>query len=181
MNLASRFVDVEKLPWEKTAYAGIEQKTLLFDRDTGLVTALMRMAPGVRLPDHEHVEIEQTYVLQGSLVCPEGECRAGEFVWRPAGSRSNRAGSATENCMVIAGMNPWISSWLMVTDWRSAAIDTTRPLAVYICVVFDGPVWQAPLKISKLNNRATNAPKKNREWSIEGSPRWIISKKYPTG
>jgi len=54
MNLASRFVDVEKLPWEKTAYAGIEQKTLLFDRDTGLVTALMRMAPGARLPDHEH-------------------------------------------------------------------------------------------------------------------------------
>jgi anti-sigma factor ChrR (cupin superfamily) len=86
-SLASRFVDVERLPWEKTAYAGIEQKTLLFDRDTGLVTALMRMAPGARLPDHEHVKIEQTYVLEGSLRCPEGECRAGQFVWRPAGSR----------------------------------------------------------------------------------------------
>jgi anti-sigma factor ChrR (cupin superfamily) len=85
--LASRFVDVEDLPWEKTAYAGIEQKTLLFDRQTGLITALMRMAPGARLPDHEHVRIEQTYVLEGSLVCPEGECRAGQFVWRPAGSR----------------------------------------------------------------------------------------------
>jgi anti-sigma factor ChrR (cupin superfamily) len=85
--LASRFVDVENLPWEKTAYAGIEQKTLLFDRDTGLITALMRMAPGARLPDHEHVKIEQTYVLEGSLLCPEGECRAGQFVWRPAGSR----------------------------------------------------------------------------------------------
>jgi anti-sigma factor ChrR (cupin superfamily) len=85
--LASRFVDVERLPWEKTAYAGIEQKTLLFDRRTGLLTALMRMAPGARLPDHEHVEIEQTYVLEGSLVCGEGECKAGEFVWRPAGSR----------------------------------------------------------------------------------------------
>jgi anti-sigma factor ChrR (cupin superfamily) len=85
--LASRFLDVENLPWEKTAYAGIEQKTLLFDRDSGLVTALMRMAPGARLPDHEHVKIEQTYVLEGSLMCPEGECRAGQFVWRPAGSR----------------------------------------------------------------------------------------------
>jgi len=87
MNLASKFVDVEQLPWERTAYAGIEQKTLLFDRDTGLVTALIRMAPGARLPDHEHVKIEQTYVLEGSLMCPEGECRAGQFVWRPAGSR----------------------------------------------------------------------------------------------
>ena len=87
MKLASRFVDVAHLPWEKTAYAGIEQKTLLFDRQSGLITALMRMAPGARLPDHEHVKIEQTYVLEGSLVCGEGECKAGEFVWRPAGSQ----------------------------------------------------------------------------------------------
>ena len=85
--LASRFVDVERLPWEKTAYLGIEQKTLLVDKQTGLITALMRMAPGARLPDHEHVKIEQTYVLEGSLRCSEGECRTGQFVWRPAGSR----------------------------------------------------------------------------------------------
>jgi anti-sigma factor ChrR (cupin superfamily) len=85
--LASRFVDVEHLPWEKTRYPGVEQKTLLVDRATGLLTALMKMAPGVRLPDHEHVRIEQTYVLEGSLLCHEGECRAGQFVWRPAGSR----------------------------------------------------------------------------------------------
>jgi anti-sigma factor ChrR (cupin superfamily) len=85
--LASRFVDVERLPWEKTAYDGIEQRTLLVDAQSGLITALMRMAPGARLPDHEHVEIEQTYVLEGTLMCPEGQCRAGQFVWRPAGSR----------------------------------------------------------------------------------------------
>ncbi len=85
--LASRFVDVEGLPWEKTAYPGIETKTLLVDKDSGLMTLLLRMAPGAKLPDHEHVQIEQTYVLEGSLVCGEGECRAGEFVWRPAGSR----------------------------------------------------------------------------------------------
>jgi len=85
--LASRFVDVPGLPWEKTRFPGIEQKTLLMDRSSGLVTALMRMAPGVHLPDHEHVKIEQTFVLEGSLCCPEGECHAGQFVWRPAGSR----------------------------------------------------------------------------------------------
>jgi anti-sigma factor ChrR (cupin superfamily) len=85
--LASRFVDVERLPWEKTSYPGIESKTLLVDRSTGLLTMLMKMAPGARLPDHEHVQIEQTYVLEGSLLCGEGECKKGEFVWRPAGSR----------------------------------------------------------------------------------------------
>jgi anti-sigma factor ChrR (cupin superfamily) len=85
--LASRFVDVESQPWEKTAYAGIEQKTLLLDKRSGLITALMRMAPGARLPHHEHVKIEQTYVLEGELHCGEGICKAGQFVWRPAGSQ----------------------------------------------------------------------------------------------
>ena len=85
--LASRFDNPQNLPWEKTRYPGIEQKTLLVDPKTGLFTALMRMAPAAHLPDHEHVKVEQTYVLEGSLVCPEGECHAGQFVWRPAGSR----------------------------------------------------------------------------------------------
>jgi anti-sigma factor ChrR (cupin superfamily) len=86
-DLASRFVDVERLPWESTRYPGVEQKTLMVERETGLLTALMRMAPNARLPDHEHVRIEQTYVLEGTLVCGEGVCTAGQFVWRPAGSR----------------------------------------------------------------------------------------------
>jgi anti-sigma factor ChrR (cupin superfamily) len=85
--LASHFLDVQNMPWEKTKYEGIEQKTLLVDPKTGMLTALMRMAPGAKLPDHEHVRIEQTYVLEGTLLCPEGECKAGQFVWRPAGSR----------------------------------------------------------------------------------------------
>ena len=85
--LASRFVDVASPPWEKSPYPGCETKTLLVDRTSGLLTILLRMAPGAKLPDHEHVLIEQTYVLEGSLVCGEGVCRAGEFVWRPSGSR----------------------------------------------------------------------------------------------
>jgi len=98
--LASRFVDAAKLDWEKTAYAGIETKTLLVEPSTGLMTMLLRMAPGAKLPDHEHVMIEQTYVLQGSLVCGEGECRAGEFVWRPAGSRHDAWGGPEGGVML---------------------------------------------------------------------------------
>ncbi|MEK6244529.1 MAG: cupin domain-containing protein [Pseudomonadota bacterium] len=85
--LASRFVEVAALPWEKTRFPGVEAKTLLVDRETGVVTSLMKFAPGARLPDHEHMLIEQTYVLEGTLVCGEGECTAGNYVWRPAGSR----------------------------------------------------------------------------------------------
>jgi len=84
---ASRFVNVFDLPWEKTKFAGVEAKTLLLDKETGLLTALIRMAPGARLPDHEHVLIEQTFMIEGTLVDEEGACTAGNFVWRPAGSR----------------------------------------------------------------------------------------------
>jgi anti-sigma factor ChrR (cupin superfamily) len=83
----SRFVRIDELPWERTRFPGVEAKTLLLDKERGLVTVLLRMAPGARLPDHEHVQIEQTYVLEGRLVDDEGETTAGNFVWRPAGSR----------------------------------------------------------------------------------------------
>lgn len=81
-----------EMDWQKTRFPGCEAKTLLFDKESGLVTALMRFAPGAVLPDHEHVKIEQTYVLEGSLVDKEGpaaglEIGPGEFVWREAGSR----------------------------------------------------------------------------------------------
>ena len=88
----SHLVRPQTMDWQKTRFPGCEAKTLLLDRSTGLMTALMRFAPGAVLPDHEHVNIEQSYVLEGRLVDKEGaakgtECKAGEFIWREAGSR----------------------------------------------------------------------------------------------
>ena len=100
-DLASRFVSVAALPWHKTRHAGVETKTLVADPDTGLLTVITKMAPGARLPDHEHVLIEQTYVLEGTLHCGEGACKAGDFVWRPAGSR-HEAWAGPEGCLCIA-------------------------------------------------------------------------------
>lgn len=85
--LQSRLVEVEKLPWVPTPYKGIDIKILMKDDVTGLMTALFRWEPGSVLPDHQHVEIEQSYILEGSLVDEDGEVTAGNFVWRPAGSR----------------------------------------------------------------------------------------------
>ena len=68
----SHVVRPAEMEWQKTRFPGCEAKTLLLDRKTGLVTALMRFAPGAVLPDHEHVKIEQTYVLEGRLVDKEG-------------------------------------------------------------------------------------------------------------
>src|SRR5262249_58088566 len=64
--LASRYVEVEGLPWKPTPCPGIDMKVLLEDPETGLLTALFRWQPGSELALHEHVEIEQTFVLEGS-------------------------------------------------------------------------------------------------------------------
>ncbi len=85
--LASRYVDVDTLPWKPTPCAGIEMKVLVEDPSTGLLTALFRWQPGAELTLHEHVEIEQTFVLEGSLADEEGEVTAGNYVWRPKGNR----------------------------------------------------------------------------------------------
>lgn len=86
-DLASRYINVDELPWKPTPTEGIDMKILLDVPETGLMTALFRWQPGTELPLHEHVEIEQTYVLSGSIVDDEGEVREGNFVWRPKGNR----------------------------------------------------------------------------------------------
>ena len=103
--LASRLVKVKDLPWEPLRYPGCFVKTLLLDRESGLLTTLFRMDPGAVLPDHEHALIEQTYVLEGRLVDQDGPdaglaAEQGEFVWRPAGSRHSAC--APEGALMIA-------------------------------------------------------------------------------
>lgn len=85
--LASRYVEVAALPWQATPFPGIEIKMLYQDKERGLMTQLVKMAPGSTITFHEHIDIEQTYVLEGSLKDEEGECMKGDFVWRPAGNR----------------------------------------------------------------------------------------------
>ena len=85
--LDSRYVDVGTLPWKPTPCPGIEMKILLEDPASGLMTALFRWQPGAELALHEHVEVEQTFVIEGSLIDDEGEVTAGNYVWRPKGNR----------------------------------------------------------------------------------------------
>ncbi|QRG09322.1 cupin domain-containing protein [Xanthobacter dioxanivorans] len=85
--MESRYVNVESLPWKPTPTKGIDMKILLIDEETGLMTALFRWEPGTVLPRHEHVEVEQTFVLEGSIVDAEGEALAGNYVWRPPGNQ----------------------------------------------------------------------------------------------
>jgi len=125
----SHVVRPAQMEWKKTRFAGCEVKPLLVDRDSGLVTALMRFAPGATLPDHEHVKIEQTYILEGKLVDKEGPAAGlvvgpGEFVWRAAGSR--HAAFTPEGGLMLAMFqvpNKFFESDGRVTDISGADWD----------------------------------------------------------
>ena len=105
--LASRFVDIESMPWIETA-PGNKMKILYHDPATDMLTILTKLAPGAGIPAHLHEDLEQTYVLEGSLVDEEGACTAGNFVIRAKGSR--HAPVAPNGCtMLVFFMKPTAS------------------------------------------------------------------------
>ncbi len=68
----SHIVRPAEMEWKKTSFPGCEAKPLYVDARTGIATLLMKFDPGAVLPDHEHVMVEQTYVISGKLVDMEG-------------------------------------------------------------------------------------------------------------
>ncbi|MEM7748723.1 MAG: cupin domain-containing protein [Pseudomonadota bacterium] len=97
--MSSRYVTVDDIPWQETQFPGVEMKVLMADKSTGLMTTLTRLAPGAVLPDHTHVGIEQSWVIEGTLEDHEGSVSAGNFVWRPAGSR--HVANSPDGCLVL--------------------------------------------------------------------------------
>ena len=82
----SHFVNVGQLEWQCTENRGVMMKLLWRDEDSEAFTGLYRLEPGARLPEHRHRGVEQTFVLEGSLVDDDGVCTSGNFVSRKSGS-----------------------------------------------------------------------------------------------
>jgi len=102
--LASRFIATDSVPWVETS-PGNKMKVIYHDPATDMLTILARLEPGAGIPPHVHEDLEQTYVLEGSLVDEEGECTAGNFVIRAKGSR--HAPKAPNGCtMLVFFMKP---------------------------------------------------------------------------
>src|SRR6266852_5610240 len=96
--LASRFIETDAVPWIETA-PGNKMKVIYHDPATDMLTILARLEPGAGIPAHVHEDLEQTYVLEGSLLDDEGECTAGNFVIRAKGSR--HAPTAPTGCSML--------------------------------------------------------------------------------
>jgi anti-sigma factor ChrR (cupin superfamily) len=97
--LASRFVDLQSMPWMDTPNPGMKVKVIYHDPKTGFLTMLSKLAPGAGIPEHTHEDLEQTMVLEGSLVDDEGACTAGNVVIRAKGSR--HAPVAPDGCTML--------------------------------------------------------------------------------
>ena len=63
---------------------------VLYQDENGMLTVLSRMAPGSTIPLHTHTEIEQTYILEGSLDDEQGSARGGKSPGRSGGAGSGR-------------------------------------------------------------------------------------------
>jgi anti-sigma factor ChrR (cupin superfamily) len=96
--LASRFIETEQLPWIE-ATPGNKMKVIYHEPTTGMLTILAKLEPGAGIPAHVHEDLEQTFVLEGSLVDDEGECTAGNFVIHAKGSR--HAPTAPKGCTML--------------------------------------------------------------------------------
>jgi anti-sigma factor ChrR (cupin superfamily) len=96
--LASRFIETDTVPWIETT-PGNKMKVIYHDPATDMLTILSRLDPGSGIPAHVHEDLEQTFVLEGSLVDDEGECTAGNFVIRAKGS--HHAPTAPNGCTML--------------------------------------------------------------------------------
>lgn len=71
--------------WQESGSGGFLIKPLFEDRATGQRTWLMRVDPGASAPLHDHAELEQIYVIEGTFSDDETTYRAGDFAVRAPG------------------------------------------------------------------------------------------------
>lgn len=83
----SIYIDPENLSWQPSTFDGIEHKILWSDSETGRSTILFKLAPGAVVPAHEHMDVEQTWIVSGSFEDHEGKALPGHYICRPAGNR----------------------------------------------------------------------------------------------
>ncbi len=65
--------------WRPTPFPGVSFKTLHFDRETMMITSLLRMEPGSFYPKHHHEALEQCLVLEGDVRQDEVVMSAGDY------------------------------------------------------------------------------------------------------
>ncbi|HEY6991214.1 MAG TPA: cupin domain-containing protein [Bryobacteraceae bacterium] len=96
-----RLLRASDSPWIPIGVPGVEVRLL-----DGKKTLLVRMQPGSIFPEHEHKQVEQCYVIEGSVTDSDGmTAHAGDFVSMPAGITHRPIHSETGCVFLIAYTN----------------------------------------------------------------------------
>ena len=95
----SSWLNSAHVDWQESGSKGFWIKPLFEDKSRHLKTWLMKVDPGAYSPLHDHAELEQVYVLQGSFYDQNNVYRAGEYILRAPGAM-HTAGSE-EGALVI--------------------------------------------------------------------------------
>ncbi len=78
-------IDVVNMPWRELG-PKVKCKVLWRDEKTGASTVLFKFEPGSEAVAHEHLGIEQTFVIEGCFEDHDSKITAGNFAVRQAGS-----------------------------------------------------------------------------------------------
>ncbi len=87
--------------WRPMGTPGVTYRQLYMDPASGMVTILVRMAPGARYPSHLHTRAEQCLVIEGDLRQPGDVLRAGDFVLAREGSVHPTTWSEDGNLLLL--------------------------------------------------------------------------------
>lgn len=87
--------------WKEVA-PGISCMLLATDNETDRVTMLVRLAPGVDYPPHQHAGVEELHLLDGELVIDDKTLHPGDYNRAEAGSADRVVRSETGcTCVLI--------------------------------------------------------------------------------
>lgn len=87
--------------WQEAA-PGISCKVLATDAETHRVSMLVRLAPGIAYPPHEHADVEELFLLDGELVIDGRTLYPGDYNRAEPGTADQRVWSETGcTCVLV--------------------------------------------------------------------------------
>ena len=87
--------------WKEVA-PGISCKLLATDEPRQRVSMLVRLAPGVEYPPHDHVDVEELHLLAGELWIDDRKLHPGDYNRAEPGTGDNRVWSETGcTCVLV--------------------------------------------------------------------------------
>ena len=95
-----RFLGREQGDWIATATPGFKIKPLSVSQDVGYWMFLAELAPGSRLPEHDHASSEDLYIISGDLITEGRTLGPGDFVHFDRGTHHHELVS-TGGCVAL--------------------------------------------------------------------------------